>query len=169
MQTGRSRGFCFIYYEKLGDAKDARDHCCGMEIDGRRIRVAYSITERPHTPTPGVYMGRSTRYVLFWVKGSKNSCFPFVFSDIGEIVNVITTTTTTIIITIVVPQQCMDPEMEEVVVVSTLDEANIDVDAKCAVAVIPIPHVNKINPSNPSMIPVLFSIHIKTRLLFLSL
>ncbi|XP_065368592.1 transformer-2 sex-determining protein [Calliphora vicina] len=57
-QTGRSRGFCFIYYDKLDDAKAACDNCCGMEIDGRRIRVAYSITERPHTPTPGVYMGR---------------------------------------------------------------------------------------------------------------
>lgn len=60
-QTGRSRGFCFIYYDNLADARAARDNCCGMEIDGRRIRVAYSITERPHTPTPGVYMGRSTK------------------------------------------------------------------------------------------------------------
>ncbi len=32
-----------------------------MEVDGRRIRVDYSITKRPHTPTPGVYMGRPTR------------------------------------------------------------------------------------------------------------
>lgn len=32
-----------------------------MEIDYRRIRVDYSITSRPHEPTPGVYKGRSTR------------------------------------------------------------------------------------------------------------
>ena len=32
-----------------------------MELDGRRLRVDYSITKRPHTPTPGVYMGRPTR------------------------------------------------------------------------------------------------------------
>lgn len=32
-----------------------------MEIDYRRIRVDYSITRRPHDPTPGVYKGRSTR------------------------------------------------------------------------------------------------------------
>lgn len=32
-----------------------------MEIDHRRIRVDYSITQRPHEPTPGVYKGRSTR------------------------------------------------------------------------------------------------------------
>ena len=31
-----------------------------MELDGRRIRVDYSITKRPHTPTPGVYMGKPT-------------------------------------------------------------------------------------------------------------
>lgn len=32
-----------------------------MEIDNRRIRVDYSITLRPHEPTPGIYKGRSTR------------------------------------------------------------------------------------------------------------
>lgn len=34
-----------------------------MEIDGRRIRVDYSITQRAHTPTPGIYMGKPTQYV----------------------------------------------------------------------------------------------------------
>lgn len=33
----------------------------GTELDGRTLRVDYSITKRPHTPTPGVYMGRPTR------------------------------------------------------------------------------------------------------------
>ncbi|CAD7011866.1 transformer-2 sex-determining protein [Ceratitis capitata] len=60
-QTGRSRGFCFIYYDDIADAKAAKDACSGMEIDDRRIRVDYSTTQRPHTPTPGVYMGRHTR------------------------------------------------------------------------------------------------------------
>lgn len=60
-KTGRSRGFCFIYYKHLRDAKDAKESCTGMEIDHRRIRVDYSITQRPHEPTPGVYKGRSTR------------------------------------------------------------------------------------------------------------
>lgn len=32
-----------------------------MEIDQRIIRVDYSITTRPHTPTPGVYKGRTSR------------------------------------------------------------------------------------------------------------
>ncbi|KAM8713460.1 hypothetical protein ACLKA7_013728 [Drosophila subpalustris] len=59
--THRSRGFCFIYFENLSDARVAKDTCTGMDVDGRRIRVDYSITQRAHTPTPGVYMGRPSR------------------------------------------------------------------------------------------------------------
>jgi len=58
--TGRSRGFAFIYMERLEDAEDAKERLSGAELDGRRIRVDYSITQRAHTPTPGVYMGQST-------------------------------------------------------------------------------------------------------------
>jgi len=57
-QTGRSRGFSFIYFENLEDAKAAKESCNGIEIDGRRIRVDFSITQRAHTPTPGIYMGK---------------------------------------------------------------------------------------------------------------
>ena len=39
----------------------AKENCNGLELDGRRIRVDYSITKRAHTPTPGVYMGKPTR------------------------------------------------------------------------------------------------------------
>ncbi|NP_001119706.1 transformer 2 isoform B [Bombyx mori] len=59
-KTGRSRGFCFVYFEDMEDAKIAKNECTGMEIDGRRIRVDYSITQRAHTPTPGIYMGKPT-------------------------------------------------------------------------------------------------------------
>uniref|UniRef100_A0A0K2T2J0 Transformer 2 beta homolog (Drosophila) [Latimeria chalumnae] n=1 Tax=Lepeophtheirus salmonis TaxID=72036 RepID=A0A0K2T2J0_LEPSM len=62
LQTGRSRGFAFVYFESLEDSKAAKEAMCDQEIDGRRIRVDYSITKRPHTPTPGVYMGRPTFY-----------------------------------------------------------------------------------------------------------
>ncbi|ROT64224.1 transformer-2 protein [Penaeus vannamei] len=61
-KTGKSRGFAFVYFESLKDASEAKNECSGMEIDGRRIRVDYSITKRPHTPTPGIYMGRPTSY-----------------------------------------------------------------------------------------------------------
>ncbi|KAK7062933.1 transformer 2 beta [Halocaridina rubra] len=59
-KSGKSRGFAFVYFESMKDAADAKDECSGMEIDGRRIRVDFSITKRPHTPTPGIYMGRPT-------------------------------------------------------------------------------------------------------------
>ena len=55
--TGNSRGFGFIYFEYLEDAIAARRACNGICLHGRRIRVDYSITRRPHSPTPGVYMG----------------------------------------------------------------------------------------------------------------
>lgn len=61
LQTGKSRGYAFIYYKHLKSAIDAKESCSGMEIDGRRIRVDYSITSRPHEPTPGEYKGRSTK------------------------------------------------------------------------------------------------------------
>ncbi|KAK7085546.1 transformer 2 beta, partial [Halocaridina rubra] len=59
-KTGKSRGFAFVYFESMKDAADAKDECSGMEIAGRRIRVVFSINERPRTPTPGIYMGRPT-------------------------------------------------------------------------------------------------------------
>lgn len=39
----------------------AKENCSGLTIDDRKIRVDYSITQRAHTPTPGVYMGKPTR------------------------------------------------------------------------------------------------------------
>lgn len=57
-KTGRSRGFGFCYFEREDDAAEAKEKANGMELDGRRIRVDFSITARAHTPTPGVYVGR---------------------------------------------------------------------------------------------------------------
>ncbi|XP_030760399.1 transformer-2 protein homolog beta isoform X3 [Sitophilus oryzae] len=59
-KTGRSRGFAFVYFEKTEDAKVAKEECCGMKINDKNIRVDFSITERAHTPTPGIYMGKPT-------------------------------------------------------------------------------------------------------------
>ncbi|EDO44802.1 predicted protein, partial [Nematostella vectensis] len=60
-QTGRSRGFGFVYYEDTKDAEVAKERTTGIELDGRRIRVDYSVTKRAHTPTPGVYMGKASQ------------------------------------------------------------------------------------------------------------
>lgn len=44
----------------------AKEMAAGKEIDGRKIRVDFSITKRAHTPTPGVYLGKPTPgYVFF--------------------------------------------------------------------------------------------------------
>ncbi|KAG9006612.1 hypothetical protein FRB94_000538 [Tulasnella sp. JGI-2019a] len=56
-RTGRSRGFGFIKMNTVEEATACIEKLNGIEIDGRRLRVDYSVTERPHQPTPGEYMG----------------------------------------------------------------------------------------------------------------
>ncbi|KAF6018673.1 TRA2B [Bugula neritina] len=58
--SGRSRGFAFVHFEDVEDAIEAKENSAGVEIDGKPIRVDYSVTERAHTPTPGVYLGKPT-------------------------------------------------------------------------------------------------------------
>ncbi|XP_058057098.1 transformer-2 protein homolog beta-like [Anopheles bellator] len=57
-KTRLSRGFGFVYFKNQTEAAAARLNCNGLQVHGRRIRVDFSITDRPHSPTPGVYMGR---------------------------------------------------------------------------------------------------------------
>ena len=45
-KTGRSRGFAYVYFEAMEDAKAAKDAMDNTEFDGRKIRVAYSIIKR---------------------------------------------------------------------------------------------------------------------------
>ncbi|KAF5394595.1 Transformer-2 protein beta [Paragonimus heterotremus] len=60
--TGRSRGFAFVYFQNLEDARSARAACArGLELHDRVLRVDYSITSSAHQPTPGVYMGKDKR------------------------------------------------------------------------------------------------------------
>lgn len=59
-QTSRSRGFAFVYFVNTDDAKVAKEQCNGLKINSKSIRVDYSITQRAHTPTPGIYMGKPT-------------------------------------------------------------------------------------------------------------
>jgi len=57
-KTGISKGFAFVYFEREEDAKTAKEETTGIELDGRPIRVDFSLTKRPHSPTPGTYLGR---------------------------------------------------------------------------------------------------------------
>jgi len=59
-RTGRSRCFGFIYFNNMEDSIKAKESCNGMRLHGRNIRIDYSLTKRPHSPTPGQYMGRIT-------------------------------------------------------------------------------------------------------------
>ena len=43
--SGRSRGFAFVYYENVDDATEARNAMTGSELDGKKIRVDFSITK----------------------------------------------------------------------------------------------------------------------------
>jgi len=57
-ESGNSRGFGFVYFMDTESAQRALEATNGMDLDGRNIRVAFSVTNRPHSPTPGCYMGR---------------------------------------------------------------------------------------------------------------
>ncbi|KAF5336962.1 hypothetical protein D9611_002922 [Ephemerocybe angulata] len=56
-QSDRSRGFGFIAMSTVEEATRCIKELNGVELNGRRIRVDYSVTDRPHAPTPGEYMG----------------------------------------------------------------------------------------------------------------
>ncbi|XP_037933284.1 transformer-2 protein homolog alpha-like isoform X2 [Teleopsis dalmanni] len=60
-RTGILRGFGFIYFKRTCDAKYAVENGSNIRINGRKVRVDYSLTNRPHKSTPGIYMGRKQR------------------------------------------------------------------------------------------------------------
>lgn len=60
-KTRGFRGYCFIYFKHERDATAALNQCNGMELKERMIRVDYSLSARPHSPTPGTYRGKRGR------------------------------------------------------------------------------------------------------------
>lgn len=56
-KTRGFRGYCFIYFKHEREATAALNHCNGMELKERTIRVDYSLSARPHSPTPGRNFG----------------------------------------------------------------------------------------------------------------
>ncbi|POY74700.1 hypothetical protein BMF94_2175 [Rhodotorula taiwanensis] len=56
-RSGRSRGFGFVTMGSIPDAESAIAELNGIDLQGRRIRVDFSATKRPHDPTPGEYRG----------------------------------------------------------------------------------------------------------------
>jgi len=60
-------GFGFVYFDSIDDARRARDSALesgerngdppnSVLLDGRPVRIDYSLTQKPHSPTPGIYM-----------------------------------------------------------------------------------------------------------------
>ncbi|OLY85599.1 Transformer-2 protein-like protein [Smittium mucronatum] len=49
-ERSRSRGYGFVTMATLDSATDARNQTNGMTLDGRKIRVDYSLTQKPHSP-----------------------------------------------------------------------------------------------------------------------
>jgi len=60
-EHGKSKGFGFVYFKNTDDAVEARKQTQGLEMDGRPIRVDFSLTTRPHPPTPGRYLGKTNQ------------------------------------------------------------------------------------------------------------
>ncbi|KAI8815323.1 hypothetical protein BJ742DRAFT_783166 [Cladochytrium replicatum] len=60
-QLNKSRRFGFVTFRSVQDAQRAKEELNGHELNERRMRVDYSLTARPHSPTPGMYMGDRDR------------------------------------------------------------------------------------------------------------
>ncbi|KAJ2834717.1 transformer 2 beta, partial [Coemansia sp. 'formosensis'] len=57
---GHSRGYAFINMANVADAQKAREALNDTMVHDRRVRVDFSFTSRPHSPTPGKYRGQDT-------------------------------------------------------------------------------------------------------------
>ena len=60
--TGRSKGYAFVYYECDEDAKTAKEAMVDQKFNGRPIRVNFANNRMPHASTPGFYYGKPTAW-----------------------------------------------------------------------------------------------------------
>ena len=61
-KTGRSRGYAFVYYESVEDAKVAQEAMVDQKFKGRRILVNFANNRMPRVSTPGFYKGKPTAF-----------------------------------------------------------------------------------------------------------
>jgi len=59
-RSQKSKGYGFIYFSSVDEAVKAKEQGHGMMLDGHTVRTDFSYTDKPHSPTPGKYMGRVT-------------------------------------------------------------------------------------------------------------
>jgi len=60
-RTGLSKRFGFVYFKREEDATKAKESLNGMQLHGNQVRIDYSYTKKAHSPTPGRYMGKTSR------------------------------------------------------------------------------------------------------------
>jgi len=57
-RSGQSKRFGFVYFKREEDAGKAKESLNGMTLHGNKVRIDFSYTRKPHSPTPGRYMGK---------------------------------------------------------------------------------------------------------------
>jgi len=57
-RSGQSKRFGFVYFKSEEDATKAKDALNGSTLHGNKVRIDFSYTRQPHSPTPGRYMGK---------------------------------------------------------------------------------------------------------------
>jgi len=50
-----------VYFKEEADAAKAKEGLAGLTMAGRSLRIDFSYTRKAHSPTPGRYLGRSSR------------------------------------------------------------------------------------------------------------
>jgi len=60
-RSGLSKRFGFVYFKREEDATKAKETLNGMQLHGNQVRIDYSYTRKAHSPTPGRYMGKTSR------------------------------------------------------------------------------------------------------------
>jgi len=60
-QTRKSKCFAFVYFKSDESAAKAKEKSDGLVLHEHSVRIEFSITKKAHSPTPGRYLGRSTR------------------------------------------------------------------------------------------------------------
>jgi len=60
-RSGLSKRYGFVYFKREEDATKAKEALNGTKILGNQVRIDFSYTKKPHSPTPGRYMGKTSR------------------------------------------------------------------------------------------------------------
>jgi transformer-2 protein len=60
-RTGESKCYAFVNCVTTEDAAKAKEALNGTELHGKKLRIDFSFTKRAHSPTPGRYMGPTSR------------------------------------------------------------------------------------------------------------